>query len=142
MKKWSRPVGKIEQFTANEYIASSCWGVACDVNAANDIEKNLHGSSWRRYEHRLSQCGQESHQVLHDITGDGKPDYMAEEKSEASGKDGLRCTVYTDSTYRTRLEDLSTIRPGDRIYWTTTSSITWSHVGTVHEIMAGHPNRS
>ena len=61
------------------------------------------------------------------------------------GTDGLgtlTCTLYTDNTYKTTM-DISTVKVGNTIYWTTAAGIkTWHHVGTVFQTVPNHPNRS
>ena len=132
-----KPMATLEEFIANEFV-SVCyrWGVACSTNAANSKESSLrHPGIF--YQHRGDQCGQFDHQAVYDRNGDGIPDEMIEEKTD-QGKGDLPCTIYTDGTYST-VKAISSVNPGDYIYWRTTgkvfgSTITWSHQGTVQQV--------
>ena len=55
----------------------------------------------------------------------------------------LACTIYSDADYTTVI-DVSSVKVGDLIYWTTTDNRTriWHHVGTVQATVPGYPNRS
>ena len=39
-KVYQKPLLMSEDFVPQEYVAA-CWGVGCDVNASNQIERNL-----------------------------------------------------------------------------------------------------
>ena len=141
MKKvYVRPVVAVEDFRANEYI-SACWGVGCDTNTANNIESEL--GNRPAGGHQPQYCGQASHQFI--VTGgNNTPQYMQEEESPFGGV--LYCTLYTDDTYTVSL-DITTVEPGDTIYWTTTGTMmgqtsTYHHVGTVQPSKPGYPNHS
>lgn len=63
-------------------------------------------------------------------------------------KFGLKCTVYSDSTYTTKLS-LESISTGTKIWWTTdtyndqgVSSRSWHHVGVVGAVNEKKPNMS
>ena len=44
-KRWETPKAMVEEFEANEYVAA-CWGVACSVDEANEVEKNWMLNQW------------------------------------------------------------------------------------------------
>lgn len=141
MKKiWEEPRVLVQEFTPNEYVAV-CWGVACSVNDANNYEASIHNSA---QDHRTEYCGTTGHQWLTDSNNDGTPERMSEINTDGLGT--LACTIYTDGTYRTQ-GDISTVRVGQYIYWTTSAGSgwdrrTWHHQGWVTETTPGHPNRS
>lgn len=137
--QWETPRIEIEAFEANEYVAA-CWGVGCDVNAANQIEKNLHKYQPGILDHGADHCGFSGNQVIYDDNNDGTADRMVEVGTDGLGT--LTCTLYTDNTYKTTM-DISTVKVGNTIYWTTAAGIkTWHHVGTVFQTVPNHPNRS
>ena len=39
MKRWVKPRTEVQVFEANEYVAA-CYRVVCNVNAANEVEKD------------------------------------------------------------------------------------------------------
>ena len=157
---WVKPMTLVQQFEANEYVASSCWGVGCDTDAANTWESGHpqwnesadpgHWNNWGKgyiAYHDPSSCGVVSHQFLKDIDGDGSPDKMYELKD---GEE-LECAVFSDPNYSNQI-GVESIIPGMTIYWTTVAetgkplpnpvTATWHHVGTVEATYPGHPLRS
>lgn len=138
-KEYVAPVIVGEEFSANEYVAA-CWGVGCDVKAANTIERKLGNYDYPNLYHRDDHCGLSGNQVIYDDNNDGIADRMKEIGTD--GLDDLDCTIYTDETYRT-VRQISDVEAGDTIYWTTSAGTkTWHHVGTVFNTVPGHPNRS
>lgn len=155
MKKWIRPVGKIETFVPNDSVASTCWGVACSIGRDHDDPSR----AWqKRYEgqfagynpndlphHDHNHCGSISNQVLFDDNGDGLPNGMKEINSinpDARGGE-LPCIVYTDGTYTTPMTDLRGIQNGQTIYWTNKGTgKTWHHQGTVQLLGGNTTNHS
>lgn len=135
IKRWETPRIAVEKFEANEYVAA-CWGVKCDVDWANDYE-------WREGDYRNgvthdnAHCGSASNQVIFDDNNDGTADRMIETGTDGLGD--LECILYTNGRYN-ELRDISSVKEGDRIYWTTQASDgrTWNHRGTV----MGTTNRS
>ena len=139
-KRWGTPRAVVEEFEANEYVAV-CWGVACSTGDANGVE-------WRFYHdpvqsgvtHDEAYCGQTSHQWLVDSDNNNVAESMTEINTDGLGN--LSCTIYTDANY-TSVRDISTVKSGSYIYWTTSSGDrTWHHQGWVSDTVPGHPNRS
>ena len=149
---YERPLMTAELFEANEYVAA-CWGVSCIVNLANEVEEGMAPTNPKMngnnnfadgQTHSLAGCGTASNQYLRDITGDGTVDSMQEYKSVAvAGSNWLDCKVYTNAKYDT-LKDISSVNPGDYIYWTTSASDgrVWYHQGEAVATETAHPNRS
>ena len=139
MKRWIKPRTEVQVFEANEYVAA-CWGVKCDVDWSNGYE-------WRQGDysngvtHDGAHCGNSSNQVIFDDNGDGIADRMIETGTDGLGD--LNCTIYENQYYNSR-RDVSTVKIGDLIYWTTSASDgrTWNHKGRVFATAEGHPNRS
>lgn len=137
--KWITPRTEIEAFVPDEYVAA-CWGVSCNWSDSNQYEK-LHGY-WDNgnVSHAANHCGRSSNQVIMDENEDGTADYMEERGTDGLGT--LRCIIYQDASYNT-LRDISTVKPGNPIFWTTTSgSRTWHHQGTVTGKDINRPNMS
>lgn len=127
-EKWTTPRTVIEEFTPNDYIAA-CWEVGCECDEANEYEL-IHPNEEDPVSHSWGGCGNSHNQILIDYGNDGKPDRMIE-RSKYLGS--LPCTIYVDGNYSS-LKDISTIQPGDYIYWTTSSSLNnrvWHHQGKV-----------
>lgn len=139
IKRWETPRIAVEKFEANEYVAA-CWGVACDVNWANDYE-GKQGDISKGVTHDDVHCGNASNQVIYDYDGDKIADAMIEVGTDGLGE--LNCTIYWDENYLGR-RDISSVQVGDEIYWTTQASDgrTWNHKGRVMASTPGHPNRS
>ena len=137
--QWETPRIEIEAFEANEYVAA-CWGVGCSVNDANKIEMDFGVYNPGNLDHGADHCGLSGNQVIYDDNNDGTADRMVEVGTDGLGT--LTCTLYTDNTYKTTM-DISTVKVGNTIYWTTAAGIkTWHHVGTVFQTVPNHPNRS
>lgn len=139
LEKWETPRVTIQEFEPNEYVAA-CWGVGCDVGWSNNYEW-WEGDYRNGVTHSWDHCGNSSNQVIFDDNDDNVGDRMIETGTDGLGD--LVCTIYTDETYR-NVRDVSSVKIGDEIYWTTTASDgrTWNHRGTVFATADGHPNRS
>lgn len=139
LEKWETPKVTIQEFEPNEYVAA-CWGVECDTGWGNWYEIKT-GDFSNGVSHDGAHCGNSSNQVIFDDNGDGIGDRMVETGTDGLGD--LVCTIYTNDTYST-VRDVSSVKIGDEIYWTTTASDgrTWNHKGTVFGTAEGHPNRS
>lgn len=136
MREYVTPRMTGETFAANEYIAA-CWGVECNVDAANQYEWWLDNSA---QDHREEYCGTIGHQWLVDADNNNVPESMEEISTDGLGR--LDCTIYTNSSYNT-VRDIATVKVGNYIYWTTSSgNRTWHHQGKVVATTPGHPNRS
>lgn len=142
---WGSPRIVVEQFAPNEYVAA-CWGVACQVDTANEYEKT-HGpqgsrKSWYELEctHGAANCGFTGNQVIYDDNNDGTADRMVEVGTNGLGT--LDCIIYSDANYSSPMA-VGSVTVGSTIYWTTAAGTkVWHHVGTVVETVPGHPNRS
>lgn len=141
---YETPMACAEEFMPNEYVAV-CWGVACSTGAANSVEKKWMLNKWESnyangQTHDSKYCGQTSHQWIVDSDNDGTAESMTEINTNGLGS--LPCTIYTDATYQTA-GDISTVKSGQYIYWTTSSgNRIWHHQGWVSDTVPGHPNRS
>lgn len=139
-KSYSQPTLSVERFVANAYIAT-CWEIACDYTEANKWETaHVTGE-----EHTASNCGTASSQVVRE---DGMWEVSKSTTGDLKQNLGLKCTVYTDSTYSSKLS-LGSISTGKRIWWTTdmtdndgTVTRSWHHVGTVGAVNSEKPNMS
>lgn len=138
-KTWETPKASVQEFEANEYVAA-CWGVACSVDKANMIEKNMNNYNPPHLCHSIDHCGQKANQVIFDYDNNGTADRMIETGTD--GLNDLSCTIFTDNKYKNQ-RNVSSVKSGETIYWTTSAgSKIWHHVGTVYETVPGHPNRS
>lgn len=145
MKKWERPIAVVEEFEPNEYVAV-CWGVACSVDAANEVEQGWMINHWESnyangQTHSSDHCGTMTNQWVIDDNNDGTVDRMVETGTDGLGN--LNCTLYTDASYKTTAS-FSGVNIGSYIYWTTSASgdRTWHHQGKVIGTDSSHPNRS
>lgn len=137
-RKWEEPSIQIQEFIPNEYVAV-CWGVACVIDAANQWERD-HKNKPEEIFHEQGHCGTQGHQWLVDNDDNGVPESMQEIKTDGLGT--LDCTIYEGDAYGPE-KDISTVKVGDYIYWTTSSGTrTWHHQGRVEATFPGHPNRS
>lgn len=139
-EKWIAPTTVIEEFTPNEYIAV-CWGVCCDVDLANDYEKNHYApgrppKTWWQLgcSHDNDHCGAIGNQVIRDANNDGKAERMIETGTDGLGD--LTCTITNMS--------IGNVQVDDYIYWTTSASDgrVWHHRGTVVATVPNRPNAS
>ena len=139
-KRWATPRAVVEEFEPNEYVAV-CWGVECSTGAANTVEWGFYRNPVQAgVTHDEAYCGQTSHQWLVDSDNNNVAESMTEINTDGLGN--LSCTIYTDATY-TSVRDISTVKSGNYIYWTTSSGDrTWHHQGWVSDTVPGHPNRS
>lgn len=139
-RTYETPMACAEEFMPNEYVAV-CWGVACEVNAANSVERHYYRNPVQAgVTHDDAYCGQTSHQWLVDSDNNNVAESMTEINTDGLGN--LTCTIYTGADYQT-VRDISTVKSGQYIYWTTSSgNRTWHHQGKVSDTVPGHPNRS
>ncbi len=138
-KRWGTPKAIVEEFEPNEYIAA-CWGVGCVYNKANSYEIQHGYYDHGNVSHAADHCGNSSNQVIYDYNDDKVGDAMYECGTDGLGD--LECIIYKNSNYTGRI-DVSEVKIGDYIYWTTSSgSRTWHHQGRVTATAEGHPNRS
>lgn len=144
MKNWVRPMAVEDSFVPNASV-SSCIQVACNTDAANAYEKQIHtfpGESIL-YNHRDSKCGDKTHQVI--VTDENNNVVGMKEINGGSWVSSeLNCTLYTDGSYKTKanMENLSSY-VGKTIYWTSADKyLTWHHQGTLYNTDPNHPQRS
>lgn len=142
LEKWETPRVTIQEFEPNEYVAV-CWGVSCMTDKANGVEWNFYHNPnpiEAGVTHDNAYCGQRTHQWLVDSDNNNIAESMIE--INTNGLDDLPCTIYTGPDY-TEIRNISTVKSGDHIFWTTSSgNRTWHHQGTVTDTVPGHPNRS
>lgn len=125
------PKTVIEEFTPNNYC-SICWGVACDVDAANAVEM-ANGSYYHGITHSADNCGLSTNQVIIDFNNDKIPDLMRETKTDGLGD--LTCYIMNKS--------IKDVKVGDYIEWETRADTrVWHHQGKVEATYPGHPNMS
>ena len=126
-KHYVKPIMVGEKFLADEYV-SACWGVACDTDAANHIERDLDNNPIGG--HRKTECGRFDQQAI--VTNSNNVATGMVEIGTAFGD--LDCDLYTDGTYTEKL-DASTVKNGDTIYWITEGNYMgkqiYHHVGKV-----------
>jgi hypothetical protein len=141
---YTKPILNYESFLPSEYVAV-CWGVGCNVSTSNEYEQT-HGPSYNKnwydmgVSHAQEHCGTSSNQVIYDDNNDGTADRMVEEGTDGLGN--LTCTIYTDGNFTTT-KSITTIKPGDDIYWTTNAGDKiWHHRGNVQATFPGRPNHS
>lgn len=139
-RSYSQPTLSVEQFVANAYIAT-CWNIACNIDEANQWEKDHETGE----EHTSGNCGTASSQVVRE---DGMWEVSKSTTEDQGQKFGLKCTVYSDSTYTTKLS-LGSIKTATKIWWTTdiynnqgVSTRSWHHVGVVGAVNEEKPNMS
>lgn len=141
-RAYETPMACAEEFMPNEYVAV-CWGVACDVNWANNFEQMYGYWDNGNVSHAEDHCGNSSNQVIYDRNNDGVGERMVETGTDGLGT--LGCSIYKNCAGRWFTDPISAsqVQIGDTIYWTTRSgSRTWHHKGTVTARAEGHPNRS
>lgn len=143
-KVYQKPLLMSEDFVPQEYVAA-CWGVGCNVETANDYEKNHYYSGKTTWwdlgcSHASGHCGSSANQVIRDLNNDNIGDEMVEVGTDGLGT--LTCTIYSDATYTKEIL-VSSVKPGSTIYWTTASwPKVWHHVGTVFASVPSRPNMS
>lgn len=138
MRKYIKPTMEGEIFAANEYIASICWGVQCDITKANAYENWIENTDG--IDHTADHCGFSGNQVIKDYDENGIADAMIEVGTDGLGE--LTCKLY-DNAWYWREKNIASVKVGDYIYWTTKSGDrTWHHQGKVTASVPGHPNRS
>ena len=57
-RKYERPMAFEETFTTNEYVAA-CWGVACSIDSANEVDEGHDGVY-----HVANHCGLDTNQHI------------------------------------------------------------------------------
>lgn len=100
-------------------LLSNVWHVGCDVMGdqtwVKDEINNPEGIP-SKDGHRKNKCGDPTHWNIY-INTDGVP-YMLQEIKSGATNGTLNTCFYTDNTY-TKIRDISDIKIGERVYWTT-----------------------
>lgn len=147
-KMWNTPRTVVQSFEPNEYVAA-CWAIACTYGIRGG-ETGINNPDLPGYLHERSDA---THTLRSDGTGCGHEDnqYITENANgsfsvmeiNTQGLGNLNTQLTTNSSYRWLSPSISDVKPGDRIYWTTSSgNRTWYHMGVVSTADYGHPNRS
>ena len=127
MKTWEKPLATVEKFVANEYVAA-CWSVACDRPYVTDPEQISESGTvyderktfnkWTT--HNKDKCGNSANYRIK-MDENGTPTQLIEISPDYGE---LPCVLEG--------ADVSTVKPGDYIYWTSSyGGNTWYHHGTV-----------
>ena len=132
-RKYERPMAFEETFTTNEYVAA-CWGVACSIDSANEVDEGHDGVY-----HVANHCGLDTNQHIN-TNSKGVAVSMIEEGTDGLGN--LTCHLYTDASYQDP-KSYASVKPREYIYWTTKSgNRTWHHQGYVKSTYKNRPNHS
>lgn len=148
-KMWEEPSIQVQEFMPNEYVAV-CYSVVCNVNAANNVEREwlirVNGRWTNNYAagqtHSSTACGALGNYYATDDDGNGLIDSLTEYSADQGA---LACTLYTNASYNQTAGWNTVSASSGTIYWETTSADgkrTWHHQGTVQVADASHPNRS
>ena len=138
MKKWTTPMAMEECFTANVDVAvTTCYKIACDTNAATEVEKQKYAHSWLkvRPHHYSWTCGDENHQTIQvDSANGNEVKKMTTVNGGVVGQWDSDCIFY-DSTYLTQI-DAKDVDITRTIYWVTTgeAGLQYHHQGTIGAI--------
>lgn len=151
MMKKNREMPKtvVQRFEPNEYVAA-CYSVVCNVNDANNVERDwriLWNGRWTNnyaagQTHSSSACGALGNYYAFDNNNDGRIDGLTEYSADQGP---LACTLYTDVSYKTQAQWNTIDVNSGIIYWVTKSADgnrAWHHQGMVQAADASHPNRS
>ena len=148
MREYIRPTMQGEAFAANEYVAV-CWAIACDWGKMGG-ETGVHNENlpfWLRESagdvHTMKSngtgCGHLDNQFITEVS-DGSFSVM---EINTDGLGNLNTKLTTRDSYRGLQSTITDVKPGDEIYWVTSSGDRkWYHSGTVSTADFGHPNRS
>ena len=143
MKKWMTPTAVEENFLANNTV-STCYKIACNTDAANNVEKSFYPAGYRAHYHRGNYCGDAEHQVL--VTNKNNEIVGMKELNADNGT--LDCALYTDVNYN---KEMSPSKISDyvnkKIYWKTETTFLfitteYHHQGTVQLVDASKRNMS
>ena len=143
MKKWTTPMAVEENFLANNTV-STCYKIACNTEAANNVEKSFYPIGSSVHKHRPDFCGNAEHQVL--VTN--KKNEIVGMKELHADEGVLDCTLYTDVKYNTEMAPSDISKHIDHtVYWKTHTNvgplkIEYHHQGIVQLVNAAKQNMS
>ena len=148
MREYVTPRMTGETFASNEYI-SVCWAIACDWGILGK-ETGVNNTALPPWLYERSDA---THTLRSDGSGCGHEDnqYITENENgsfsimeiNTQGLGDLNTKLTKSSYYRPLSSSITDVKPGDMIYWTTSSgNRTWYHSGRVSTADYGHPNRS
>lgn len=132
MKTWEKPQATVEHFLANEYVAA-CWSVSCDVPYETDRGYDPIVTNNTSNLHQKKYCGAEdAFEVVTDEEGNPKELIeISKRAGSTGGTKSLGTVIYEDAAFSIK-KDISTVQPGQLIYFTTSNGgRTWYHHGTV-----------
>lgn len=114
-------------------MIDSGWTLYCDVmkneNWVKDEISNPEGKP-NKEGHRKAYCGKPGNWIIY-LDQDGIPCDMIQVVSGSTGGI-LHGHLYSDSTYTQQI-DISNVRDGDRLYWTTENNgQVWHHTGVLN----------
>lgn len=134
MKTWIQPAAIVEKFVANEYVAA-CWSVSCQVPYESDRGWDPFKPGDTGNLHRKDHCGAEDgFEVITDENGNAT-DLIHVKAGSTNNTISLKTNIYWDESF-TSERDISTVTPGETIYFTTVNGgRTWYHHG---EVKANH----
>lgn len=143
MKKWMTPTAVEENFLANNTV-STCYKIACNTDAANNVEKSFYPHSYQGHYHRPDFCGNAEHQVL--VTN--KKNEIVGMKELNADNGVLDCTLYTDVSYNKEMAPSDITKYiNKKVYWKTHTTFLifdteYHHQGTVQLVDAAKQNMS
>lgn len=136
MKKWTTPMAMEESFTANVDVAvTTCYKIACNTNAATEVEKQKYGFDVLRPHHYSFTCGDENHQTIQiDSSNGNEVKKMMAVHGGAFGKLDSNCIFY-DPDYQQPI-DAKDVDITHTIYWVTIGDLGYKyhHQGTLRGI--------
>ena len=136
MKKWITPVAMEESFTANVDVAvTTCYKIACNTEAATDVEKQKYAYTWIKPLHLSQTCGDPNHQTIQVDTSNGNEvKKMMTVNGGVVGNWNSDCIFY-DSNYQAPINAKDVVY-NQTIYWVTTGELglQYHHQGTIGEI--------
>lgn len=145
-KEWIEPQIMVQQFMANEYVAT-CWGVACCVG-----DGNYGGYGWERWG-GVAPYGDQCHDHRGSCSSASNNQFNADEKGNVSfyaENNAQQGTLSGGYTSYIDINESGKVDGGDIIFWYTLGSADdrnyngrrWNHYGTVVNADSSHPNRS
>ncbi len=122
-------ISNCKSFVANEYVAA-CWSVSCHVPYESDkgydpIVKNDINNL-----HRKEFCGApDAFKIETDSAGNPK-ELIEIKVGSTNGKKPLGTVIYSDPEFKIQ-KNISDVKVGETIYFTTKNGRTWYHHGEV-----------
>lgn len=148
-KMYERPMANIEEFAANEYVAT-CWKVGCSNNTTyrNHNSNAPYGNQWKqqegRYNSAFSHNGTCRHAENNYFSAIGTSITFKHEDTTGQGNDNQGSELGGGFDYWYDKNGDNIVNAGDVVYWHTTNSEprTWNHWGYVETVDKAHVNRS